>query len=157
MSNKRLGHTAQKRKFSIKDFFGKCDKICRKLRIWSHLLNKSLMENFIFFVQCQYLESEIFAKSSLSIIRFLKIICTYNATQSQQNYDMYRKNKRSYLSLSYKFDVSFMYQLGHKYHMANMVINFIYPKNKRKEELKFTGLKFKGFDIKKKSVTRLER
>ena len=34
--------------FSIKDFFGKCDQIRRKLRIWSHLLKKSLMENFIF-------------------------------------------------------------------------------------------------------------
>ena len=44
--------TAQKMKFSIKDFFGKCDEICRKLRIWSHLLKKSLMENFIFCVVC---------------------------------------------------------------------------------------------------------
>ena len=35
-------------KFSIKDFFIKCDQIHRKLRIWSHLLKKSLMENFIF-------------------------------------------------------------------------------------------------------------
>ena len=33
-------------KFSIKDFFSKCDQIRRKLRIWSHLLKKSL--NFIF-------------------------------------------------------------------------------------------------------------
>ena len=41
-------HTAQKMKFSIKDFLRKCDQICRKLRIWSHLLKKSLMENFIF-------------------------------------------------------------------------------------------------------------
>ena len=40
--------TAQKMKFSIKDFFSKCDQICRKLRIWSHLQKKSLMENFIF-------------------------------------------------------------------------------------------------------------
>ena len=40
--------TAQKTKFSIKDFFSKCDKIRWKLRIWSHLLKKSLMENFIF-------------------------------------------------------------------------------------------------------------
>ena len=40
--------TAQKLKFSIKDFFSKCDRIRRKLRIWSHLLKKSLMENFIF-------------------------------------------------------------------------------------------------------------
>ena len=29
---------AQKMKFSIKDFFSKCDQIRRKLRIWSHLL-----------------------------------------------------------------------------------------------------------------------
>ena len=35
-------------KFSIKDFSCKCDQILRKLRIWSHLLKKSLMENFIF-------------------------------------------------------------------------------------------------------------
>ena len=37
-------------KFSIKEFFSKFDQIRRKLRIWSHLLKKSLMENFIFFV-----------------------------------------------------------------------------------------------------------
>ena len=41
-------YTAQKIKFSIKDFFSKCDQIRRKLRIWSHLLKKSLMESFIF-------------------------------------------------------------------------------------------------------------
>ena len=40
--------TAQKMKFSIKDFFSKFDQIRRKMRIWSHLLKKSLMENFIF-------------------------------------------------------------------------------------------------------------
>ena len=38
----------EKMKFSIRDFFSKCDQICRKLRIWLHLLKKSLMENFIF-------------------------------------------------------------------------------------------------------------
>ena len=41
-------------KFSIKDFFSKCDQIRRKLRIWSHLLKKLLMENFIFCVVFQY-------------------------------------------------------------------------------------------------------
>ena len=35
-------------KFSNKDFLSKCDQIRRKLRIWSHLVKKSLMENFIF-------------------------------------------------------------------------------------------------------------
>ena len=35
-------------KFSIKDFFSKCDQIRRKLQIWSYLLKKPLMENFFF-------------------------------------------------------------------------------------------------------------
>ena len=39
---------AQKMKFSIKHFFSKYDQIRRKLRIWSHLLKKSLMEISIF-------------------------------------------------------------------------------------------------------------
>ena len=35
-------------KFSIKDFFSKCDQIGFFLRIRSYLLKKSLIENFIF-------------------------------------------------------------------------------------------------------------
>ena len=38
----------KKMKFSIKDFFSKCEQIRSFLRIWSHLLKKSLMENFIY-------------------------------------------------------------------------------------------------------------
>ena len=40
----------KKMKFSVQDFFSKCDKIYRKLQIWSQLLKNSLMENFIFCV-----------------------------------------------------------------------------------------------------------
>ena len=40
--------TAQKMEFSMMDFFSTCEQISRKLRIWSHLLKKSLMENFNF-------------------------------------------------------------------------------------------------------------
>ena len=40
--------TAQKMKFSIKDFFRKYDRIRSFLRIWLDLLKKSLMGNFIF-------------------------------------------------------------------------------------------------------------
>ena len=40
--------TSQKMKFSFKDLFGKCDLICSNVRIWSHLLRKSLIGNFIF-------------------------------------------------------------------------------------------------------------
>ena len=40
--------TAQKMKFFIKDFFSICNQIRRKVRVWSHLLKKSLMGSFIF-------------------------------------------------------------------------------------------------------------
>ena len=49
-------YTAQKMKFTITDFFSKCDQIRSFLRIWSHLLKKYVMENFIFrvVVACSY-------------------------------------------------------------------------------------------------------
>ena len=40
--------TAQKMTFSIKNFVIKCDQIHSFLRIWSYLLKKSLIKNFIF-------------------------------------------------------------------------------------------------------------
>ena len=39
---------ARKVKFPIDDFFSKCEQMGSFLRIWSHLLKKSSMENFIF-------------------------------------------------------------------------------------------------------------
>ena len=44
----KIHPTTQKMKFSIKVFFSKCYQIHSFLRIWSNLLKKSLMENFIF-------------------------------------------------------------------------------------------------------------
>ena len=41
-------NTAQKMKFSVKDLFSKCDQIRCFHRIWSHLLKKSFIENFVF-------------------------------------------------------------------------------------------------------------
>ena len=38
-------------KFFSKYFFSKCDQIHSFLRIWSYLLKKSLLENFIFYVK----------------------------------------------------------------------------------------------------------
>ena len=49
-----ITNTAQKMKFSIKDLFSKCDQISRSLRIWSHLLKKSLIENFIFLCSAKW-------------------------------------------------------------------------------------------------------
>ena len=37
--------TAQKIKFSIKNFHSKSDQTCETLRIWPHLLKRSLIEN----------------------------------------------------------------------------------------------------------------
>ena len=47
-------YTAQKMKFTIEDFFSKCDRICSKLRIWLHLLKKSLHLMYIQFTSCVY-------------------------------------------------------------------------------------------------------
>ena len=40
--------TAQKMKFSMNNFFSKCDQIHSFLRIWSHLPKNCLMEKLIF-------------------------------------------------------------------------------------------------------------
>ena len=49
-------YTAQNMKFTIKNFFSKCDQLSRKLRIWSHLLNKSLVKNFIFCAKANFFQ-----------------------------------------------------------------------------------------------------
>ena len=65
-------------KFSIKDFFSKCDQIRKKLRIWSHLLKKSLMENFIFFCAvklsnlCTYFKLYIYQDNGKLLTNFLR-------------------------------------------------------------------------------------
>ena len=41
---------AQKMRFSMQDFLSNCDQVRSFLQICSHLLRKSLMENFIFCV-----------------------------------------------------------------------------------------------------------
>ena len=48
ISSKKRQLLLKKMKFSITYFFSKCYQIRRKLRIWSHLLKKSVMESFIF-------------------------------------------------------------------------------------------------------------
>ena len=48
LSKSRRPNHCTKMKFSIKHFFSKCDQIHSFLRICSHLLKKSLMDNFIF-------------------------------------------------------------------------------------------------------------
>ena len=82
-------------KFSIKVFFSKCDKIRRKLRIWSHLLKKSLMENFIF---CAVSDTRVvtrtilikwFPFNNLFKIKLRKISQKTKKTSTYKNFCMY--------------------------------------------------------------------
>ena len=50
----KLYVTAQKMKFSVKDFFSNVTKSAVSLRIWTHLLKKSLVESFNFCTVLQY-------------------------------------------------------------------------------------------------------
>ena len=70
-------NTAQKMKFSIKDFFRRCDQSRSFLWICSYLLKKSLMENFIFcavkhytdlVVWVLYCNSKICANSDMTLL-----------------------------------------------------------------------------------------
>ena len=56
---------AQKMKFSIRDFYNKCNQVNNFTRIWSHLPKKSLMENFIF--------SAVWEESYIWVILLLRI------------------------------------------------------------------------------------
>ena len=66
--NRRGSDTAQKLKFSIKDFFSKCDQISPLLRIWLCLLKKSLMENFIVCKLTNILETTVSQKISTKLL-----------------------------------------------------------------------------------------
>ena len=69
-------HTAQKMKVSIEDFFSKCNLILRYLWIWSHVLKKSLTENFIL---CAMAE-DLYDSSKLNLERSHKFFKTLKTT-----------------------------------------------------------------------------
>ena len=58
-------------KFSMNDFFSTDNQMCSFLRIWSHLLQKYLMENFIF---CAVTKFEVFSSqlANISLAKALK-------------------------------------------------------------------------------------
>ena len=91
-----LFHTTQNIKFSMKVSFSKCDQIRRKLGIWSYLLKKSLMENFIF-VQCHILFSKALTKINDKIIMIMMmmiIITIIMITKRRQRQKRRRRRRR---------------------------------------------------------------
>ena len=101
-------------KFSIKDFFSKCDQIRSFLPIWSHLLNKSLMENFIFLC-CEKIDKKRLTKTSKVFLTFLSV-CYDNAllslSPSLRFSSSCEKMKRNWFSLLYTCPMIFIFQNG---------------------------------------------
>ena len=63
--------TGQRMKFFyMKDFFSKCGRISSFLRIWSHILNKSLVENFILYAVVDYNADYILYMSLFKVEEF---------------------------------------------------------------------------------------
>ena len=81
-----------KMKFSVKDFFSKCDQIRSLLRIWSNLLKESLMENFIFWAVMvafltELLHAETWARRFYVKKLFLKILQnSYESTSARVSF-----------------------------------------------------------------------
>ena len=73
-------YTVKKKKFFIKDFFSKCDQIRSFLRIWSHLLKKSLMENFFL---CAVIFEQIKSDIDHSFPSETTMVITYFARRRQ--------------------------------------------------------------------------
>ena len=61
------------------DFFSKCDLETTDLRIWSHLLKKSVMENI--FVQCHRKKSEV-----ITLVKKAKTNQLFKGTQIPSGY-----------------------------------------------------------------------
>ena len=78
-------------KFSIWDFSSKCVQICSFLQIWSHLLKKSLMENFIF---CAVI---VFIVHHLNLV-FTRLSCFLWLTNfSDLNFNLFQSNFKAYI------------------------------------------------------------
>ena len=110
--------TTQKMKFFVKDFLSKCDQIHRKLWIWSHLLKKSLMEDFVFCARDDLVNPKTLIyftsmKESLSIVG--KLYLAFNRhfvarylhrnvlfTMFYLDTDRYKKKKKIRNKLSFK-------------------------------------------------------
>ena len=99
-------YTLQKKmKLSIKDFFSKCDQICKKLWIWSNLLKKSLMENFIFCVvkvkgntteRLLFLIRRYFQIFSSQYLRNSKKVCLEASYSKAQGTDTQLRSQQTY-------------------------------------------------------------
>ena len=95
--------TAQKMKFSITDFFSKCEQIRSFLRIWSHLLMKSLMDNFIFCAVFELvnIKQELRMPSSNKIYKFITLLVGKISSIKHVNNKTGKQGQQKIMSTSY--------------------------------------------------------
>ena len=94
-------------KFSITDFFSKCDQIQRKVRIWSHSQKKSVMENFIF---CKVALNQLVRMKKYKF-RLIE----------KKTYTKKRGNILFYMTKVLKVIYGYMVLSAEKYHKTNIV------------------------------------
>ena len=82
-------------KFSIKDFFSKCDQTRSFLRIWSHLLKKSLTK-LHFFVKCYLFRCLIVLRS------FSNQFCDYKLEARKSSLIFQAWNLSGFSTISFK-------------------------------------------------------
>ena len=69
-------------KLSIKDIFSKCDQIRSFPWIWSHLLKKSFMENFIFCAVSRVFRFSLSKVINICFHGYLNIVCNKSAKKA---------------------------------------------------------------------------
>ena len=98
LNTSHYSDTAQKMKFSMKNFFSKCDQIRMKLRIWLDLLKNSLMENFIFCAVWDRRKWETYNTRNRFIHKLLKSYLSYDNSLARS----YTTNKTAYQRFAFK-------------------------------------------------------
>ena len=88
-------------RFSINDFFSNCDQIQSFLRIWSHLLKKSFMENFL----CSGISSSLHRRASNSQPSFSKLTQVFQTLgRALENLRENQKLSREFQKLDRRFE-----------------------------------------------------
>ena len=87
-------------KSSIKNFSSKSDQIRKKLRIWSHLMKKSLMQTFIFCTVLQLVYENLFHRG------VIKYVAKTNNTMPKANYKCSRTMCEMFLPVNRKLTES---------------------------------------------------
>ena len=87
-------------KSSIKNLSSKSDQIRKKLRIWSHLMKKSLIQNFIFCTVLQLVYENLFHRG------VIKYVAKTNNTMPKANYKCSRTMCEMFLPVNRKLTES---------------------------------------------------